>query len=312
MTAVAKETELRKRVVTAFFLSVGTAVLLALSAINKNFQLFFSGCALVAVVVAAWEFSTFCRFQYQNILSGFMLLLAHCMPPVLMFLFIAGNFVFSHDTSHPHFLVFGTIPYVAIFGGVLLSSIYWLREINKTPRALNNLADELLAGIILFSFGSSSLVYISLYWEVTLWLLLVVAVNDSAAYFVGKSWGITKIAPQTSPGKTVIGSIAGLFFGLIFAAFLPRLLYLDPLFTPSQSLCSRIIISTLLGFFCIICAQITDLLKSHCKRIHSVKDSGTILPGHGGVLDRIDGLLGGAIAMTAGLSLLSAFRAIGV
>jgi len=115
------------------------------------------------------------------------------------------------------------------------------------------------------------------------WLLVVVALTDVGAYAVGKSIGKTKFC-ETSPNKTmegVVGGIAiatlgGMFVGLssfdIFAAFV-------------------------ISFATSVASVFGDLFESKLKREAGVKDSGDILPGHGGVLDRIDGYLFGAIVM---------------
>lgn len=120
-------------------------------------------------------------------------------------------------------------------------------------------------------------------------LFVVVMAGDSAAYFVGKRFGRTKLAPQLSPGKTVegaIGYVAGsLFMGLVSAAVL-RL----PLATLEIALLA--LIMSLLG-------QAGDLFESWIKRVFAVKDASELLPGHGGVLDRLDSLIFPAVFATS-------------
>ncbi len=111
-------------------------------------------------------------------------------------------------------------------------------------------------------------------------LALIVASNDIFAYFVGKTWGRHKLAVKISPKKTIEGSLAGLIGG-------GGLGFLINYFFPVFGSYEVLFISGLI----IISAQIGDLLASHFKRLSKAKDSGSIIPGHGGILDRLDGFL---------------------
>lgn len=112
---------------------------------------------------------------------------------------------------------------------------------------------------------------------VVLLVILVVAVADSAAYFSGKRFGKRKLAPEISPGKTWEGLVGALFAVTLFGIGLCLWLGWSFWFLPGLWLLT---IFSVLG----------DLFESLIKRQAGKKDSGTILPGHGGVLDRIDGL----------------------
>ena len=115
---------------------------------------------------------------------------------------------------------------------------------------------------------------------VILWLFLVVWSTDVMAYVVGRTVGGPKLAPSISPGKTW----SGLFGGMAGAAVIGGLMALlvDPL---------HVLPSMILAMGLAIVAQIGDLAESALKRRAGVKDSGGLIPGHGGVFDRIDGLL---------------------
>ena len=116
-----------------------------------------------------------------------------------------------------------------------------------------------------------------------LWLLIIVASTDIGAYFVGKSFGKTLFS-ETSPNKTIEGVVGGVLFAVIFGT----------VFAPEGiNIVSAIVIASVVSFASIF----GDLFESYLKREAGVKDSGTLLPGHGGVLDRTDGYLFGAIAM---------------
>ena len=112
-------------------------------------------------------------------------------------------------------------------------------------------------------------------------LLVIVWATDSLAYFTGRTIGKTPFAPKISPKKTWEGTIGG-FLGAVAAAVLLKLFVLAFLSWQDALVCAAI------GG---IGGQIGDLAESRLKRIFGVKDSGTILPGHGGILDRIDGLI---------------------
>ena len=115
--------------------------------------------------------------------------------------------------------------------------------------------------------------------------LLATWAGDSAAYFVGRVWGRTKLALAQSPGKTVEGSLAGLL-GSVTAAMVVAWLLLGRLPALMVTPLSAIWIGLLVG----VAAQLGDLAESVLKRQAGVKDSGHVLPGHGGMLDRLDSL----------------------
>jgi phosphatidate cytidylyltransferase len=130
-----------------------------------------------------------------------------------------------------------------------------------------------------------------------LFLLLVVWTGDIAALYTGRAIGRHKLAPKLSPGKTwegSAGSVAGsliiaalLFFGLQHVDRLPQLLHPLEIHPLDGPLWYWLLLAALLN----VAAQLGDLLESAIKRGAGVKDSGRLLPGHGGVLDRIDALL---------------------
>ncbi len=113
----------------------------------------------------------------------------------------------------------------------------------------------------------------------------VTALGDSASYFVGKRMGRTRLAPRLSPGKTVEGSIGGLA-GAVVTGYVAGL-FMDKVATLTLTPVMCAGIGLLLG----IAGQLGDLSESLLKREAGVKDSGDLLPGHGGVLDRFDSLL---------------------
>lgn len=111
--------------------------------------------------------------------------------------------------------------------------------------------------------------------------LLIVWVTDSGAYLVGRKLGKHKLAPRISPNKTWEGSIGGTVLSVIVSA-----IYLK--FFPQAYDWSVMLIIALIAS---VAGQFGDLIESALKRYYNVKDSGKILPGHGGILDRFDSLL---------------------
>lgn len=113
-------------------------------------------------------------------------------------------------------------------------------------------------------------------------LVIVIASNDMGAYFVGRAFGRRSLAPRVSPSKTVEGLVGGLFVGFMVAAVLA-------VFPPWQDIgiARALVTAGLIG----VLAPIGDLAESMVKRSLGVKDMGSVLPGHGGMLDRIDGFL---------------------
>jgi phosphatidate cytidylyltransferase len=123
-------------------------------------------------------------------------------------------------------------------------------------------------------------------------LMVCVWAGDIAALYIGRAFGKRKLAPRLSPGKTWLGSIASIAGSMVAAGLV---VYIADTLTArgntilhiSQPLWQSLLLAAILN----IAAQLGDLLESAIKRGAGVKDSGTMLPGHGGILDRIDALL---------------------
>ena len=117
-----------------------------------------------------------------------------------------------------------------------------------------------------------------------LWLVAVVVISDVAGYFAGRMLGGPKFWPRISPKKTWSGTIAGWFgaalIGAIFAA-------------PTGAGLALVPLSVLVGF----AGQMGDIAESAVKRLRGIKDSSNLIPGHGGVLDRFDAMLGAALVV---------------
>jgi phosphatidate cytidylyltransferase len=112
----------------------------------------------------------------------------------------------------------------------------------------------------------------------TFLLLCCIWGSDAGAYFVGRSFGRNKLWPAISPNKTIEGALGGVVISavisIVFALLVPDLL------TIGRAL--------LIGVSCAVLGQLGDLVQSAYKRVYGIKDSGSLLPGHGGILDRCD------------------------
>jgi phosphatidate cytidylyltransferase len=111
-------------------------------------------------------------------------------------------------------------------------------------------------------------------------VFILIWANDTFAYLVGKTWGKHKLLERISPKKTREGFIGGLLGSLVIAAIISQYIY---------SL--ELIYSLLLAVLVCVGSTIGDLIESKFKRVANVKDSGKLLPGHGGVLDRLDSII---------------------
>lgn len=112
-------------------------------------------------------------------------------------------------------------------------------------------------------------------------VILMIWSTDSGAYFVGRKFGKRKLWPHISPNKTIEGSIGGIVTAFVIGIIIQ---WLFPIFTSTFTFIAVILIISIFG-------QIGDLVESAIKRHYGVKDSGNLLPGHGGILDRFDSLI---------------------
>ncbi len=130
--------------------------------------------------------------------------------------------------------------------------------------------------------------------EAVFLVFLITWSSDTAAYYVGSAIGRHRLAPKISPGKSVEGAAAGLIAGVLASYLAAGWFYPLPAY---QAL--------LLGVFLGVSIQLGDLCESLLKRAAQVKDSGGLVPGHGGMLDRLDGLLFSAPCLYYYLKLVS-------
>ncbi|MEW6087812.1 MAG: phosphatidate cytidylyltransferase [bacterium] len=200
------------------------------------------------------------------------------LPLKIDFKIFAGfSFILCYFALKNNFLFFN------IFFIVLLASSGIIRVLHR-EKTNNNY-------FLLTSFGN---IYITYFFAHLLFLrnipglgakyvffiFLLVWITDTAAYFIGVNYGKHKLAPAISPNKTIEGAVAGIT-GAVLITLLAR-----PAFVPAFTIIQCFII----GIIFSVIAQMGDLFESALKRKAGIKDSGNLIPGHGGVLDRFDSL----------------------
>jgi phosphatidate cytidylyltransferase len=181
-----------------------------------------------------------------------------------------------------------------VLSALTLALFAWNGFLSPLVQVLPDTAQGLF-GLIWIAYP---LTLIPLLWKqedgpaLLLFLMVCVWSGDTAALYVGRAFGKHKLAPRLSPGKTWEGSIASIAASILVAALV---VYISDTLSArgntilhiSEPLWQTLVLAAIVN----IAAQLGDLLESAIKRGAGVKDSGTILPGHGGILDRIDALL---------------------
>lgn len=197
----------------------------------------------------------------------------------------------------------GELP-IWFYAPVLVWWLGWGIAFRKMPEKLVKLRypvpARLAGGALVLISGWVLMVWLRLNFSEyqVLYLVLLIWLADIAAYFVGKRWGFAKLVQAVSPGKTIEGVYGALFAAVVLAVPVGLLVGLE-----TMTLVDFVFLSLLTVAFS-VCG---DLFESLAKRVRGVKDSSGILPGHGGVLDRIDSLLSAAAIFYAGSLLIPVF-----
>jgi phosphatidate cytidylyltransferase len=261
---------LRKRVLTAVVLAAALLVILLWLPPVATVV------ALTALLLAgAWEWSAFLRLSSATRRLTYVALVALLLP-------LAWRV--SADADGRNLILVAAVLW-------WLTAFMWIAF---APRLVTPLAAG-VAGVLALVPTWLALVWLRLvppHGQWVLFTLILVWVADIGAFFVGRRFGRVRLAPEVSPGKTWEGVLGGmalsalvaiggsLWFHVSLAVFLP--------------LCLATVAFSVIG----------DLTESLLKRYAGMKDSGSVFPGHGGVMDRIDSLTGAAPVLLLGLTLL--------
>lgn len=272
---------LKLRVITAIVL-----ILFSLLVIILCPSPVFAGVSGLFFLVALWEWTRLAGFVSRgNRILGFIWVMVAAFVTILM--------LALSQALDPNLLKTG-MPKL-IFAFWVVASIIVIRYPKDVVWLKSKIAGVLMGTMVLLPAWAMMVALQRLDVYLLLYVIALVAVSDTAAYFVGKRFGKHKLASQISPGKTWEG-VAGAFSGVLLLA-LGSYSLLEPLLKSFVSLPYWIFLSLAASIFSIV----GDLFESIFKRMRNLKDSGHLLPGHGGILDRIDGLVAAVPVFTVGL-----------
>lgn len=239
------------------------AIPLVLGIVLYGSPLLFFGFLTVVVLVASHEY--FSMISNMGV-EGFPV-----EGGVLCFLLLLGFYMGGQSL-----LLFAVLIPVGLF------ATWFFRE-NDVKVALDPITYTILGVFYTAGLGGYFLLIYNLEGgnQIIVFLFLLIWVGDATAYYVGRSLGKYKLIPAVSPNKTVEGAI-GNVVGTLLAAYIAKLWFFNG-FSLTHCLIA--------AFICGIIGQVGDFSESLIKRNCRVKDSGSLIPGHGGFLDRIDSLL---------------------
>jgi phosphatidate cytidylyltransferase len=263
---------LRQRVITALVL----APLVLLVILWAPHQL---AAAVIALLLlgGAWEWSAFPGFRRHS---------ARILYVALISLGIGAAWTFGAERSELDLVL-----YAAILWWVV--ALVWIAA---APSSVNRGTAAIAGAFVLIPAWLALTRLHALNPQLLLFLLLLVVAADIGAYFTGRQFGRSKLAPRVSPGKTWEGVIGGLAAAAAMA--LVGVEWFEKNAVPFMSLCAIVVVASIIG----------DLTESLFKRHAGLKDSGSILPGHGGVLDRVDSVTAAAPVFLVGLERLGLLR----
>ncbi|HIG66896.1 MAG TPA: phosphatidate cytidylyltransferase [Porticoccaceae bacterium] len=259
---------LRLRIITALCM-----VAIFLPALFLMPPMLFSIALVPMVLVAGWEWSRLAKIRSVTARVGYLLL-------IVMILFVASHWLGLPDTFDPQRAQQLLLVAVGVWAFIFL----WIQGYPSSAILWSARPILGLLGLLLLGFTWIAIVTI-LNYPSGQWLLLlaivIIVLADVGGFFFGKYFGTYKLAPIVSPGKTWEGLIGGLVLEVVLIGSLVWLL--------SDKV--SVLGLTLLIFPVALYSVLGDLFESMIKRHSGVKDSGRLLPGHGGVLDRIDGVM---------------------
>jgi phosphatidate cytidylyltransferase len=263
-----------KRVITA---AVLVPIVFVLVFLPPHWQPLFVAATAVVAALAAWEYLGLAREQGAN------------PPRIAVVVAILALFAAWWQWQDPD-------KFLPVYGIICIALLVYCTFASPIARVLPDVTSSIFC---LFYTGLTLIALPALREQsngpsLLIFLLCVVWAGDITALYVGRTWGRHKLAPSISPNKSWEGSVASVLGSMAVAALLLALAdYLTRRFNTAvlsysdDPLWYWLMLAALLN----VAAQVGDLAESALKRSAGVKDSGSLLPGHGGVLDRIDALL---------------------
>ncbi|WP_062060585.1 phosphatidate cytidylyltransferase [Cellvibrio sp. OA-2007] len=279
---------LKQRVITALILAV--IFLTALFGLPSGYFSFFIGAVLL---IGAWEWAN---------LSGLPAIWQRLVYSLVLLVLLVGTSLYLgfEGEASPRLNALAIRDVLIVGCGWWALALLLVQSYPSSSVLWGHKALRLMIGGLVLIPTWVALVYVRQQdngaWLVLL-LMLVVAVADSGGYFAGRRFGRHKLASAVSPGKTWEGFAGGFLANCLLAVVLGQLLNMSLL------LMLVLIVPTSLV------SVLGDLLESMVKRHAGAKDSGSILPGHGGILDRVDGITAAAPVFALALLASGAFTA---
>jgi len=266
---------LKKRVITALW---GIPLLVAVIWFGEPWN-----PTLFTVFIAVW--ALLAAFEFYRLVTTSKVSPLTYFGLVCVLLFIVGRNPDVLSALEPHFDIALITPLILSAAAVL--SFIWLLARRQKEGAFAGWAWT-MAGVLYIGWLLSYLVSLRGLEDGRNWIFLALFTtfaSDTAAFFIGRALGRHPLAPNISPGKTWEGAVGGVLGAVLVSLFfvLPTPLSLNPYLNWGQAI--------LLGLLVSVFGQIGDLTESLLKRNVGVKDSGTLIPGHGGVLDRVDSIV---------------------
>ena len=250
------------------------------------------------MVAAAWEWASLIGFEKVLNKALFLLLLILPMLGIYFWTYILE--VLAQITDYPEIRYYsGALEWL-----VIAPVLFWMLMMFLIKNAADAMLGlqlkiryKALAGWFILLAAWMFLYRMRAFYgaDMTMYFLVLIWAADIAAYFVGKKFGDTKLAPTISPGKTVAGFYGALCSGALCAVVLSLIFGFNFLVGADFLLLS--VLTVLISIY-------GDLFISLVKRQQGVKDSGSLLPGHGGLLDRIDSLIAAIPLFYAGIILI--------
>ncbi len=266
---------LRQRVIAALLLAppvIAAILLMPTSAVAVLFGLI--------ILLGGWEWSRLAGFKASAPRIAFVCLLA---------IVLAGCWIWARPASQ-------LLNLSALAPVWWVVCLVWVAAYNRTQQlGLSNAVAKALIGYLVLVPSWTALVALhdstARGPQLVLFLVMLAWVADIGAYFSGKAWGKHKLAPQVSPGKSVEGVLGGGAAVVLYSAVAGWLLGMT-----ADQIMLFIVISLVADAFSVL----GDLFESMFKRSSGFKDSGALIPGHGGVLDRIDSVTAAAPVFACG------------
>jgi phosphatidate cytidylyltransferase len=272
---------LNQRLTTAAVLLGLVLALIVACVFSCSARWILAALSAVAVGLCAGEFARMCRAQQPFWLQTGVYFAAAALPAAMVFMLIGRiascDWGVAAEAAVPRVLA-------GVVLGAVLVFVYLAWVGRSSLDSAGRAAQDLLIGLVLVGLGGGALTALACFVDsqrVIIWLVAAVCCNDSGAYFAGKRFEGPRLAEALSPKKTVSGAVGGWLAGSAAG------LALAPILPGGFEWGLALPMIALIG----AAVQAGDLGKSFVKRLHGVKDSGSLLPGHGGVLDRLDGIL---------------------